>query len=131
MTRLAKLAALLALVAIPHAPAGAADIRPFTEEAFAALQAEGAPILVDVYASWCPTCRRQARNLDQLLAEPKLAGIVVLKLDWDAQRDLARAFNAPRQSTLIVFRGAEERGRSIADTRADGIRALLERALAD
>lgn len=121
----------LVMLVMPFTESAAADIRPFTDETFAALQAEGRPILVDIYASWCPTCRQQARILDELLAEDAFAGLVVLKLDWDAQRGRAREFGAPRQSTFIVFRGGEERGRSVADTRKDGIRSLLSKAMAD
>ncbi|MCA1798249.1 MAG: thioredoxin family protein [Xanthomonadaceae bacterium] len=123
---------VLTLVVMLASPvAEGAEARPYSDEAFAALQAEGSPILVDVYATWCPTCRRQGQILEPLLAEPEFAGLIVLKLDWDAQRDAARALGAPRQSTLIVFRGDEERGRSIADTSEAGIRGLLERAVAD
>jgi thioredoxin 1 len=111
--------------------ANGADIRPYSDEAFAALQATETPTLVDVYADWCPTCRRQEQILDNLLSEPELSDLVVLKLDWDAQRETARAFGAPRQSTFIVFRGDEERGRSVADTRPESIRELLQTAVAN
>jgi thioredoxin 1 len=117
------------ILALPVVAYGA-DMRPYSDETLAALQAAETPILVDVYADWCPTCRRQAQILDELLAEPEFADLVVLKLDWDAQRETARAFGAPRQSTFIVFRGDEERGRSVADTRPDSIRALLQTAVA-
>lgn len=108
-----------------------ADVRPYSDETFAELQAAEAPILVDVYADWCPTCRRQGQILDGLLSEPKFADLVVLKLNWDEQRETALAFGAPRQSTFIVFRGDEERGRSVADTRPDSVRALLQTVVAD
>jgi thiol-disulfide isomerase/thioredoxin len=38
----------------------AADKKPFTAAAFEAAQASGKPILIDVSASWCPTCKAQA-----------------------------------------------------------------------
>lgn len=111
--------------------AAAADINPYTDEAFKAALAEQRPVLIDVYATWCPTCRRQAQILAGLLAEESFEELLVLKVDWDAQRDIARRFGAPRQSTLIAFRGAEERGRSVADTREDSIRELLVEAVRD
>jgi thiol-disulfide isomerase/thioredoxin len=108
-----------------------ADIRPYSDDAFAELQAAEAPILVDVYADWCSTCRRQGQILDELLSESGFADLVVLKLNWDEQRETALAFGASRQSTFIVFRGDEERGRSVADTRPESIRALLQTAVSD
>ncbi len=129
MTFLSKIL-VASTMALPFIAYGA-DIRPYSDETFAALQAAEAPILVDVYADWCPTCRRQGQILDELLGESGFADLVVLKLDWDEQRETALAFGAPRQSTFIVFRGDEERGRSVADTRPETIRALLQTAVAD
>jgi thioredoxin 1 len=111
--------------------AGAVEINPYTDEAFAAARAENRPVLVDIHATWCSTCRRQAQILDGLFEDEALADLLVLKLDWDAQREIAQRFGAPRQSTLIAFRGEEERGRSVADTREDSIKELLHRAVRD
>jgi thioredoxin 1 len=105
--------------------------QPFSETAFRASQAEQRPVLIDVYASWCPTCRRQGQILESLLEEEAFAELVVYKLDWDAQRNVARSLGAPRQSTLIVYRGEEERGRLVADTNTDRIRELLLQAVRD
>lgn len=107
------------------------ETQPYSVEAFRAAQAEQRPILIDVYASWCPTCRRQGQILETLLKEDELAELVVYKLDWDAQREIARGLGAPRQSTLIVYRGEEERGRLVAETRPDSIRELLLTAVRD
>lgn len=112
------------------APASA-GVEPYSEEVFRAAQADERPVLIDIYASWCPTCRRQEQILQNLLEDEEFSELLVLRLDWDAQRERAREFNAPRQSTLIAFRGEEERGRSVADTRPERIRALLLEALAD
>jgi thioredoxin 1 len=107
------------------------ETQSYSETAFRAAQAEQRPVLVDVYASWCSTCRRQGQILERLLQEEEFAELVVYKLDWDAQRDIARRLGAPRQSTLIVYRGEEERGRLVAETRPDSIRDLLLMAVRD
>jgi thioredoxin 1 len=117
-----------AAVATLVRPALAAST-PFTADAFKAAQAEGRTVILEVWASWCPTCRAQAPIVANLTAEPKFADARVLRIDYDAQRDVARGFGARSQSTLIVFKGAEERGRATGITAPQEIRALLEKGL--
>ena len=50
-------------------------------------------------------------------------------MDFDSQKDVVRQFKATTQSTLIVFKGATETGRSVGDTDAKSIAALLDKAL--
>ena len=110
-------------------PASAAEWKPFDASAFAAAQKDGKSILVDIFAVWCPVCRAQNPILVQLTREPKFKDMVVFKVDFDTQKDDVRAFKAQSQSTLIVFKGETEKGRSVGDTAAASIAALLEKAL--
>jgi len=120
----------IALVAaLMSVPAVAAELRSYSKEAFAAAQTAGASILVDVHASWCPTCRAQEPILNKLEQSEKFDKLVVFKVDFDTQKDALRALRATSQSTLIVFKGAAETGRSVGDTKAASIAALLDRAL--
>jgi hypothetical protein len=54
---------------------------------------------------------------------------VLLSVDFDSQKDALRRLNVRSQSTLIVFRGTEERGRATGITDGAAIRELLLRAL--
>jgi len=54
MTRMTG--ALFATAMLAVAPAHAAEFRDFDQAAFAAAQAAGRPILLDVHAWWCPVC---------------------------------------------------------------------------
>lgn len=120
--------AFLTMAAV-SAPAFAAErAKPFTPEAFKAAQAANEPILIDVWAWWCPTCKRQGEVLDALLKNEKFADMTVFKVDYDKQKDIVRDFRAPRQSTLIVFKGETETGRAIAITAESEIEALLASA---
>ena len=69
------------------------------------------------------------RALAELAAEPKFKNLVVFEVDFDNQKDAVRAFNAQSQSTLIVFKGEMEIGRSVGDTHQKSIAALLASAL--
>jgi thiol-disulfide isomerase/thioredoxin len=106
-----------------------ADTVPFTQTAFDRLQHEGKPILVGIHADWCPTCRAQAPIIESLLKQKNYQKITLLRVDFDNQKDVVRYFHAIRQSTLIVFKGGKEVGRSLGDTSPEGIENLLRKAL--
>jgi thiol-disulfide isomerase/thioredoxin len=122
--------ALVASIALQASlPAAAAEWKPFDAQAFAEAKKDGKSILVDIFAVWCPVCRAQNPILTQLTREPKFKDMIVFKLDFDTQKDDVRALKAQRQSTLIVFKGETEKGRSVGDTDPASIEALLDSAL--
>ena len=103
----------------------AAEHYTFDAGAFAAAQKAGRAILVDVSAPWCPTCQVQKPILEGLLSKPELKNLVVFEVDFDSRKDVLRALNVRSQSTLIVYKGAAEMGRSVGDTNPASIAALL------
>ena len=116
-------AGILAALMLGSLPAIAADWKPFTQAEFSAAQKDGRPILVDIFAPWCPTCRAQKPILEELTAKPEFKDLVVLVVDFDHQTDDVRALQAQQQSTLIVYKGAEE----IASTVGEPIQAISKR----
>jgi thioredoxin 1 len=102
----------------------------FTAERFAALQQQGALILVDVYADWCPTCALQQRILAEFREQHPDVPLHTLIVDFDAQKQYVREFRAPRQSTFILFRGEERLWFSVAETDREKIFAALNAAAA-
>jgi thiol-disulfide isomerase/thioredoxin len=128
--RILPLAALaaIALPAMAPATAWAATEQAFTQSAFAAAQHQGKPILVEIDASWCPTCAQQRPILARLMNDPAFASLVIYKVDFDRQKPVVKEMGATMQSTLVVFHGTDERGRSVGATDPAAIRALLEKA---
>jgi thioredoxin 1 len=120
--------AALSALCVAARPAWARS-RPFSGEAFEAAQAADLPILIDVSASWCPTCRTQKPILARFLAEPRFSQMVAFEVDYDRQKPVVRQFGVRMQSTLIVFRGRDEIGRSVGDTNPASIESLLDMAL--
>jgi thiol-disulfide isomerase/thioredoxin len=110
-------------------PASAGMERPFDAKAFAAAQDAGKPVLVEIHAGWCPTCKAQKPILDKLSGEPKYSGVERFRVDFDDQKDVVKQFKAQVQSTLIVYRGRNEAARSVGETDEGRIRALLDKAL--
>ncbi len=79
-------------------------------------------------ADWCPTCKQQAPILSSLLASPEFNDYTLLEVNFDKEPAVLRQFAVTQQSTLIVFKGRTEVGRSTGDTKKDGIAALLRKA---
>jgi thiol-disulfide isomerase/thioredoxin len=103
----------------------AGEIAPWDAARFAALQAEGRPILIHVTAPWCPTCRAQHPVVSDLAGASENADLVVFDVDFDSQKDVLRQFNVRQQSTLIAFRGADEQARAVGITDPKAIAALV------
>jgi thioredoxin 1 len=103
--------------------------KAFDQKAFEAAQAAGKPILVEVSAPWCPVCKAQAPILSRLKSDPKFKELVSFNIDFDSQKDLLKKFDVQKQSTLIVFKGKQEVGRSTGDTNAGSIGALLGKSI--
>ena len=123
--------ALLAFFAVSwliiSSPARAASDL-FTMERFEALQAQNALILVDVHASWCPTCARQTEIIKEYIAQRPDVGLHWLKVDFDEQKRWVKHFRAPRQSTLLLFRGKDQLWFSVAETRAEKVFETIDAA---
>lgn len=125
--RLFCLASIASLAFV--APALAFQAKPFDMKGFETAQTAGKSILVEVHAPWCPTCKAQEPILASLGQKPQFKNVAVFKVDFDSQKDALRALNARQQSTLIVFKGKTEKGRSVGDTKAESIEKLIASAL--
>ena len=122
--------ALALSATLPFAPlASAMSPQTYTQQTFAAAQAAGKPILLHITAPWCPTCKAQKPILSKLEATPKFKNLVVLDIDFDTSKPLLRKLHVAQQSTLIVYKGKSEVGRSTGDTDPGSIAALLGKAI--
>ncbi len=131
-TALGLMAGALVAIAAPAAllsPALAAGRVPFDRSAFDAALATGQPVLVDVSATWCITCKQQHMVLDKLFTQPKFAGFTVFTVDYDTQKDIMRSFGVQQRATLIAFKDGKEVGRSSWQTSEAAIAALLAKAV--
>lgn len=117
--------ALAAAGTLATAGSALAEHRPFTRPAFEAAQAAGSPILIDIYAPWCPVCRAQEPILESLTAQPANDDLIVFRVDFDHQKDVVRSFRATSQSTLIAYRGSRETARSVGDTTPAGLARVV------
>jgi thiol-disulfide isomerase/thioredoxin len=119
----------LAGMAFSAATALAFDEKPFDQANFEAAQNSGKPILIDVFAPWCPVCKAQQAIFGGLQQDAKYKDLTVLKVDFDNQPDALKSFNVRQQSTLIAFKGKTETARSAGDTNKASIEALIATAM--
>ena len=83
--------------------------RPFalTDDSFDRTVRESeVPVLVDFYADWCGPCKRMAPEVDKL-ASAWQGRALVAKVDTDAARDTAQAFQIRSIPTVMVFVGGK------------------------
>jgi thioredoxin 1 len=79
--------------------------------AFDVLRQDG-PVLVDFYASWCPSCQHLEPVLDELAHE--WAGVVkIVKLDVERNPATADRYGVRGIPTLILFDGGVEQHRLV------------------
>jgi thioredoxin 1 len=64
------------------------------------------PVLVDFFATWCGPCKMMAPSLD-VLSDELEGRVKVVKVDVDANPDLAQLYGVQGVPTLAVFRGGE------------------------
>jgi thiol-disulfide isomerase/thioredoxin len=89
----------------------------FDKKLFDELQDNGVPVLVDVWASWCPTCKKQQNLLSEYFSTYPNSKIKVLIVDFDEQKQWVKHFKAPRQSSLYIYKDNKQHWFSVAETR--------------
>lgn len=64
-----------------------------------------------------------------ILKEKAFADAAVYRVDFDSQKSFLKEHGVRWQSTLMVFKGKKEKGRSTADLNKDSIRKMFEKGL--
>jgi thioredoxin 1 len=87
----------------------------------------GVPVLVDIFGTYCPPCKALAPTLDKLASEYEGRAKVV-KLDVEADPDLAGGLHVTSVPTVIAFRDGKELGRLVGLRPEGAYRKLLVEA---
>lgn len=126
MTTIKRLITLLAILFPLFAQAVG---EPYTQEKMDVQNKDGKPTLLFVYADWCPTCKAQEKILNELLPTAEFKGLTTLKVNFDEQKTVLRAFGVKYQSTFILFKGGKEVVRVTAETDRERIAEWLRQVL--
>jgi len=101
---------------------------PFTQERFDELRESGAVVLVDIFADWCPTCAKQQNLIQQYRNQNPDNEFHILEVSFDDNKRAVRELRAPRQSTILLFKGNEQYWYSVAETRYEVFERELNKA---
>jgi thioredoxin 2 len=87
------------------------------------------PVLVDLWAEWCPPCRMVSPILDQL-AKARAGQLKLVKVNVDNSPTLARRYDARSIPTLLLIAGGEVVGRQVGALPAHALQSWVDGALA-
>ena len=87
------------------------------------IHAEG-PVLVDLWAEWCPPCRKMGPVIDEL-ARLSDGQVTVGKLNVDQHPAVAERYGVRSIPTLLLFRDGKVVDRRVGAMPLEDLQALL------
>jgi thioredoxin 2 len=76
------------------------------------VERSGLPVLLDLWATWCPPCRMLAPIVDEI-ARDMSGKFIVGKLDVDKNPQISSRFGVQSIPTLLIFNGGREAERIV------------------
>jgi thioredoxin len=99
---------------------------PITTAEFDKVIAGDKLVMVDFYTTWCGPCKKMAPFIEQV-REKQSDIVTVLKVDAEAQMDIADRYRLEGYPTVIFFKKGQVIGRSLGYTDFDGLMALVNK----
>ena len=97
----------------------------FTKEIFNQAKTDGKTIVINSYEKWCGTCSKQTAILNE--AEKKFKDIIFLSYEQSKNKDIAKELGVKFWTTIIIFKGKDEKARLVGQTDKDKIyKAILK-----
>ena len=118
----------MAVLAAASSLSHAVDLKPYSAPVVQEAQQAGKPYAIHFHADWCPTCRVQEKAF-QSMKDDKEVDVPIFVANYDNEKELKKKLNIRTQSTVVVFRGAEEKARVAGETDSQKLKAVLKKAL--
>ena len=87
-----------------------------------------APVLVDLWASWCGPCKMLSPLVDQL-AEEMGDKLAVGKVNVDDEGEIAMRYGVQSIPTLLLFKGGELVNKNIGYVPLPALKAFVQSAM--
>ena len=99
-----------------------------TDTNFEALLAEGKPMIVDFWATWCGPCQLVGPMIDELATEYD-GRIIVGKVDVDSNQDLPAQFRVRNIPTILFIKNGEVQNKLVGAQSKAALIAEAEKLL--
>lgn len=115
--------------AAPETPADDSCVIHLSKDTFEAVIAQSkVPVIIDIYASWCPPCRALAPIIEKLAHEHQ-GTYLFAKVDVDKEPTIAQKYGATKLPTLIFIKGNEVKGTSVGLLTKDDLTEKIKKLL--
>lgn len=108
----------------PPRPEGVLEL---DDASFAKAIAEGDPIIVDFWASWCGPCKSMHPVVESFAADQS-GKVRVGRLNVDTAQATAQRLGVQSIPTFVLFSGGREIARAVGAIGADGLQKLAAQA---
>ncbi len=99
-----------------------------TDSNFDQLLAEGKPMVVDFWATWCGPCKKIGPYIEEL-AEQYANQVIIGKVDVDENDQLAIRFGIRNIPTILFFRNGEVADKQIGAAPKAALEAKIQSLL--
>ena len=98
------------------------------DENYEAIAAEGKPMMLDFWATWCGPCKKIAPDIEAL-AEQYEGQVIVGKVDVEEAIDLAAKFKIRNVPTILFIKNGEVVDKQVGATTKDKLEEKLKALL--
>ena len=99
----------------------------FSIETLEKAKASGKTIVINSYETWCGTCSKQTKVLDQ--AEKDFNEIIFLSYEHSKNKDIAKKLGIKHWTTIVVYKGENEVYRTIGQTKKEVIYSAIKKGI--
>lgn len=97
-------------------------MQPVTQAEFAQKVSGTIPLAVDFFAEWCGPCKMLSPVIESLA--PEFAGkLDIVKVDIDAEQELAQKYGVTSIPTIVFFKDGQEAGRMVGFQSKESLQA--------
>ncbi|MDY6122761.1 MAG: thioredoxin [Porphyromonas sp.] len=102
--------------------------KEITSQNYKELMAEGKPMLLDFWATWCGPCRMVGPIIDELATEYE-GRVIIGKVDVDENPDLSQEYGVRNIPTLLFIKDGQVVNKLVGAQRKDAIKQEIDAML--